>query len=109
MAGVHVPCHVFDPEAIQCLLDVKVIFAQQVLPVVHGKLWEGLLECLFIRERFPLLFGSSLEWGSQGVMDVEPREVVAEEFEDLQMHSLEVPGLVYPHDARNAVLLYLNV
>ena len=42
-------------------------------------------------------------------MDVEPREVVAEEFEDLQMHSLEGPGLVYPHDARNAVLLYLNV
>ena len=42
-------------------------------------------------------------------MDVEPREVVAEEFEDLQMHSLERPGLVDPHDARDAVLLNLHV
>ena len=42
-------------------------------------------------------------------MDVEPREVVAEEFEHLQMHSLKGPGLVDPHDARDAVLLNLHV
>jgi hypothetical protein len=42
-------------------------------------------------------------------MDVEPREVVAEEFEHLQMHSLEGPGLVDPHDARNAVLLNRHI
>jgi hypothetical protein len=42
-------------------------------------------------------------------MDVEPREVGAEEFEDLQMHSLEGPGLVDPHDTGNAVLLNLHI
>jgi hypothetical protein len=91
------------------LLNVKIIFAQQILPVVNGKFWESLLECLLIRERFPFLSGCSLEWGSQGIMDVEPREVGAEEFEDLKMHSLKGPGLIDPHDTRNAVGLNLYI
>lgn len=42
-------------------------------------------------------------------MDVEPREVGAEEFEDLKMHSLKGPGLIDPHDTRNAVGLNLYI
>lgn len=42
-------------------------------------------------------------------MDVVPREVEAEEFEDLQVHPLKAPGLVDPHDARNVVLLNLHI
>jgi hypothetical protein len=42
-------------------------------------------------------------------MDVEPGEVGAEEFEDLKMQFLKIPGLVDPHDARNAVRLNLHI
>ena len=109
MTWLHVPSHILDPQAVDGLPYLQVILTQQLLPVALTQLREGYLEGLLIGERLPLLTRADTKRVTQGVLREIVGEVLAVEFEDLQVNSLKTPCFVDPQDTWDVISLDLHV